>query len=124
VQTTSHSTGPPRLDHAALRDRHLGLRDRRGRRDLDRRAAEEVQDAHALAQPSCVTRMKSRNGPWNQVAIITTLGMPDGGEALPVARVAPDDPALEQLANQELVLQTAVHGRRARPPKVESIDHA
>lgn len=27
-----------------------------------------------LAQPSCVTRMNSANGPWNQVAIITPSG--------------------------------------------------
>ena len=43
----AHDVARDAVDVAALRDRHLGLRDRAVTRDLDRAAAEEVQDAHA-----------------------------------------------------------------------------
>ena len=59
------------------------------------------------SKPSRLTRMKSAAGPWNQVAIMNPSSMPDGGEPLPVAGVAPHDPVLDQLADQRAVIAHA-----------------
>jgi hypothetical protein len=91
------------FDHAALRDRHLGLRDGAVARDLDRRAAQEVQDAHALVPALLRDADEVAERPLEPGGHHHAFGVPDGGEALPVAGVAPHGPALHQLAHQELV---------------------
>src|SRR5579871_4122944 len=78
------------LVHAGtLRDSHLGLRDGAMARDLDRRSALKMQNADALvpafhtdADEGIGSALKPRR---HHVAVV----VPDGAEALPVARIAP-----------------------------------
>jgi hypothetical protein len=85
------------VDGRALGDRHLRLRDGAIPGDVDRRAAEEVEDPHAsleagtahLDELVCAALEPRRHHP----AVV----VPDAAKALPVARVAPDDPALDDV---------------------------
>ena len=59
------------VDLRPLRDRHLRLGDRAAAGDVDREAAEQVQDARRRARsPARLTSMNASAGPWNQVAVI------------------------------------------------------
>src|SRR5690606_6453188 len=88
----------------ALRNRHLGLGNRAVARDLDRAAAEEVQNAHApgpaLVVPADELLEGNAAGPGREHLPVR---MPDGAELLPQARVAPQGPVLYQLADRCLV---------------------
>src|SRR5262249_2278122 len=87
------------VDARALRDRHLRLGNGADARDVDRRAAEEMQDAHAavvalLTHLDELIRRALKPG-RHHVPVI----MPDSAEAVPHQRVAPNRPILDQVAD-------------------------
>ena len=105
----------PRTDHVALdsvdlgalRDRHLRLRDRPRAGQIDRRAAEEMQDVHAAlealaADPDELPSRALKPGGHHEPVLV-----PDRGEALPVPRISPNRPVLDQVADQTAVLAHA-----------------
>src|SRR6185295_2427135 len=87
----------------ALRDRHLRLRDGAIACELDRGAAEEVEDADpalpALAADADELVRLSLEPRRHHPAVV----VPDGSKALPVAGVAPHDPVLDQVADRHAV---------------------
>jgi hypothetical protein len=116
VQTTSQSQV---VDGGALRDRHLRLRDRARALDLDRRAAEEVQDPDAALEALPADADELGRRPLEPGRHHAAVLVPDGAEALPVAGVAPDGPVLDQLADALPVVGhvriVARAGMRRRP---------
>jgi hypothetical protein len=83
-----------------LRDRHLGLRDRPVTGHIDRAAPEEVQDVHATLESLAAYANEISRGSLEPGRHHEPVVVPDGGEALPVAGVAPDHPVLDQIADQ------------------------
>ena len=101
-QTTSCTVGP-------LRDRHLRLCDRPVAGDLDRAAAEEVEDADAAFEALAgdadeVGRRPLEPGRHHEAVLV-----PDRREAFPVARVAPQHPLLDHPADLELGARALRH---------------
>src|SRR5437660_1421417 len=94
------------VDRRALRDRHLGLRDRTLAGDVDRRAAQEMQDADAFV-PALAAHFDELLGRTleprrHHPAVV----MPYRAKALPIAGVAPENPVFDDFTDP----QTFVHG--------------
>src|SRR6185312_6112397 len=84
------------------RDRSLAV-------DVDREPAEEVQDADAALEPFAADADELGGRALKPRCHHEAVVVPHGGEALPVTRVAPQDPVLDQLADQQTVVgHTAV----------------
>ena len=96
------------LHHAALRDGHLGLRDRAVARYLNSRAAQKVEDAHTFCPPFLRHANKVRERALEPGRHHHAFGVPDGCKALPVTGIAPDRPALYQLPDQQFVFHIAI----------------
>jgi hypothetical protein len=99
------------FDQPALADRHLGLRDGTVPGHLDGRAAQEVQDADALGPAFLRDADELGERPLEPGGHHHAVGVPDGGEAVPVAGVAPHRPAFDQAADQQFVVQFSGHAR-------------
>src|SRR5512134_1006619 len=87
----------------ALADRHFRLAYRTATLHVHARAAEEVQDAHAFLEPRLahldeLARRALEPGGGHPAVVV-----PDGGEAVPVAGVAPQRPVVDHLDDRELV---------------------
>ena len=95
------------VDADALGDRHLRLGDRAVAGDVDRRAAEEVQDADAAVPALLADTDEFLVGALPPGRHHAAVLVPDGAEAIPVSGVAPDRPVLDQFADL-----AAVGGRR------------
>ena len=97
------------MDRRALRDRHLGLGDGAVSDELDRRPAEEMEDADALfpaLAPSLDKARARRLEPGREhVAVV----VPAGTEPVPIAGIAPDCPRLDVVADGELVARVLGH---------------
>src|SRR5262249_49292888 len=87
----------------ALGARHLGLPDRTVAGDVDGGAAEEVKDADAPLEPFTADADELVGRPLKPRRHHPAVVVPDAAEALPVARVAPHDPVLDQLSDRRLV---------------------
>src|SRR5579883_751423 len=104
----AHHIAEDAIDARSLRDRHLGLSDGARASDVDRRAAEEMQDAHAalvaiLAHPDEFIRGALKPGRHHAPVV-----MPDSAETVPHERVAPDGPVLNQVADGAAIVGFAV----------------
>src|SRR3954451_13621506 len=107
----------PRADHVAgdpvhrrtLRDRHLRLGAPAVAGDVDRRAAEEVEDADAALEACAARGDELRGGALEPGRVHLPGRVPDGGEPLPVAGVAVDGPVLDDLPDREAVGGPGVH---------------
>src|SRR6478752_2312721 len=96
------------LDLGALRDRHLGLRDRAVSGQVDGDAAEEMQDADTLGPGLLADFDELVAGALRPGRHHAAVRMPDGAEALPVAGIAPDRPVLQQFTDQAIVFNLGV----------------
>src|ERR1700759_4659846 len=74
----------------SLRDRHLGLGDRPVARQIERDAAQEMQDADAPGPAFLADGDELVAGALGPGRHHAPVWMPDSAEALPVARVAPN----------------------------------
>ena len=72
--------------------------------DVDRAAAEEVEDPHAALEPLAADPDEVGRWPLEPGRHHPPVVVPDGREALPIAGVAPDRPILDQLADQLTVI--------------------
>ena len=113
------------VDLGPLRDRHLRLGDRAAAGDVDREAAEQVQDARPAleALPADLDERLGRAlepGGGHPPVVV-----PDGPEALPVAGVAPQRPVLDDGPDRGRRTRVGAHranvaasagGRRALRP--------
>ena len=98
----------------ALGDRHLGLADRAVAVQVDRGAAEKMQDADPALPARLVHGDEFVAGALGPGRHHHTVRVPDGAEALPVAGVAPDCPVLDQVAQGEPVQGFCVHNKLHR----------
>src|SRR5262245_39499624 len=100
------------VDYAALGDRHLGHGDGALALNVDRRAAEQVDDAHAIGVALLARRDEFIDRALEPGSVHPAILMPDGAEALPHQAVAVHGPVLDQLANRKLVCGVAAwwHG--------------
>jgi len=80
--------------------------------EVDRRAAEEVQDAHAAREALAAHADELARGALEPRRHHAAVVVPHAGEALPVACVAPDDPVLDELADRDAVGGSIIHGER------------
>src|SRR3954453_6987457 len=96
------------LDLGALRDRHLGLRDGAVSCEVDRDAAQEMQDADAPGPGLLADFDELVAGALRPGRHHAAVRMPDGAETLPVARIAPDRPVLQQFPDQAIVFNLGV----------------
>ena len=72
-----------------LRNGHLGLRNRTRLGDIDRRAAEKVQDADIFVPTFTTYFDEALGGSLEPRCHHAPFRMPDGAEAFPISRVAP-----------------------------------
>ena len=93
------------FDFGALRDRHLGLRDGALALHVDRGAAEEMIDAHAIGVALQVGVDELLVGALKPGRPHPAFRVPDRPEAVPLQAVAPHRPVLDQLADCELVVR-------------------
>jgi hypothetical protein len=100
------------VDRAALVDCHLGHRDGAPAFDVDRRAAELVDDPHAIGVAFLAGGDKFLRRALKPGRPHLAVRMPDGAEAVPQQAVAEHRPVLDQLADRELV--RGVAGARHR----------
>src|SRR5205823_12332597 len=106
----AHDVADDTIDRGALRNGHFCLRNRVRPGDLDRRAAEKMQNADAavpafttdLYEACCRALEPGRHHP----AIV----VPYGAKALPIAGVAPQRPVLDDLADGEPI-KDPIHNR-------------
>ena len=70
-------------------------------------AAEEVEDVHAALEALAADPDEVGRGTLEPGGHHETFVVPDGGEPLPIARVAPHDPVLDELANRGAVVAHA-----------------
>src|SRR4029077_8986130 len=101
----AHHVAQHAVDLGALRDRHLGLRDRARAEQVDGRAAEKMQDAHALlvallAHPDELVARALEPGRHHAPVLVPHLA-----EAVPLPRIAQHGPVLDQLADSEAIEQ-------------------
>src|SRR5204863_8580991 len=101
---TRHVTGDP-FDARALRARHLRLSDCPVACDVDRRAAEEMKNAHALVPALAAHFDEALSRSLEPGRHHHGARMPDGLEALPLARIAPDRPILDDFADAQFLGQ-------------------
>jgi lysophospholipase L1-like esterase len=106
---TQHQAPAP----GALRDGHLGLRDGALTRKVDRCAAQKMQNADPLgpafpARANEIRRRTLKPGRHHDAVIV-----PDRGESIPIARIAPQRPVFDQFANRQALARFLVH---SRPP--------
>src|SRR5262245_45798914 len=105
----AHHVADDAVDRGALRYRHLGLGNRAGALDIDRGAAEEMQNPHAarvalLGDPDeFLERALEPGGPHLPV------GVPDGAEAIHHQGIAPDRPVFNQLPDCARVICLGSH---------------
>jgi hypothetical protein len=85
------------------------LRDRAVALSLDGRAAEEVNDADAAFETGSARFLKLGRWPLKPRRRHPGAVVPDGREALPVARVAPEHPVVDDLDDREAIGQGFVH---------------
>src|SRR5689334_16453643 len=93
--TGADDVGPFTFDLAALRDRHLGLRNRALTVEVNRNAAEKMEDAHPLVPPLLrhsneVLKRTLKPGRHHDA-----VGMPYRSEALPITGIAPHHPVFQ-----------------------------
>ena len=87
------------MHERALRDGHLGLRDGAVAGDVDRVAAEEMQDADALLEAGSADGDELLGAALEPGGHHAAVVVPDAAKALPVAGVAPHHPVLHHLAD-------------------------
>src|SRR5262249_40286577 len=97
------------VDLRALRDRHLGLRDRAVAGQVDGAPAQEVEGAHAALEARAARGDEVLCAPLEPRRVHPSRPVPDGREAIPVAGVAVDGPVLDQLPDREAVGTLGVH---------------
>ena len=88
------------VHRGALRDRHLGLRGRAVAHDVDRGAAEEMEDPDASLESLAADADELVGRPLEPRRHHPAVVVPDRAKPLPVAGVAPDRPVRDQLANR------------------------
>src|SRR5687767_3291827 len=92
------------LAAAALADGHLGLRHRAAASEVDARAAEEVQDAHALIESRLAHLDEFRRRALEPGGRHPAVVVPHRTEALPIAGVAPQRPVVDDFDDRVPVL--------------------
>src|SRR5262245_17778008 len=93
----ANNVGQLALDLAALRNRHLGLRDRPRTGKVDGDATEEVQNAHTFVPTFLRDADELLKRALKPGCHHDAVGMPDRPETLPVTGVAPNHPIFQEL---------------------------
>src|SRR3954454_5040562 len=96
------------LDLRALRDRHLGLRNGAVSGEVDRDAAEEMQDADTLGPGLLADFDKLVAGALRPGRHHAAVRVPDRAKTLPVSGIAPDRPVLQQFPDQAVIFDLGV----------------
>src|SRR5262249_7732174 len=110
IETAGADNVYENIVHAgALRDRHLGLRYGPAVGDVDRAAAEGVQDADALLEALAANANEPIRRALEPGCHHAPIRMPHGAEALPVACVAPEHPIFHEFPDRLAFQRVAAH---------------